>query len=308
MTRLQQSNLSFGRTSGRSGSFGVQKKERRRKQEFHKHKIKLADEEKLDFGALKERIILSLTHLGKQQFSQDPGGYGLQNWIKNFNLLLDDFEERSGARNLPNEYFEKRRELSSTFVKPSIGSELDSLISKLQKDEKELVENLQRSGARLAHDRESTERVAKIDALNMERADIIEQLGKERRRLADRKKEIEDSRKFLKRFFSRARANGMSLSSIEAKISELETKVDNLDRRIAELRARHKSGGYRVLTEKELEQELPKQYSALEETRSKLSELQTKKLSESDSSEIRENATKSISEIISKIELAPEAN
>ena len=296
--------MSFGKSSSRSSSFGGQKKERRKKQEFHKHKVKLAEEEKLDFGALKERVVLSLTHLGKQQFSQQPGGYGFENWMKNFNLLLNDFEKRTGAQNLPKEYFDKRQEFTSALQRPSNGSELDSSILKLQAKEKVLGERLQKIGAKLTHERESTDRVAKIDALNVERAEELEHLQEERKRLAERKKEVEDSKRFFKRLFTGSRGNGTSISSIEARIHELEVKVESLDRRIAEHRAKHDSSGYRVLTEQELEQEFPKQYSELEEIKSELSELETRKINESENSELREHVAKSMSEIISKIELA----
>jgi chromosome segregation ATPase len=293
--------LSFGKSPGRSGSVGSQKKDRRRKQEFHHHKIKLADEEKLDFASLKERVVLSLTHLGKQQFSQETGGYGFANWIKNFNMLLDDFEKKAGQNILPKEYFEKRQEITAKLLRPSKESELDSDISKLQLKERTQTEKLQKMGAKLSHDRESTDRVAKIDALNIERAGYVERLASEKKRLVDRRKEIEDSNKFFKRLFSGSKTNGASVASIEAKIEELEEKVENLDRRISELRAKHDSGGYRILTDQELEQAFPEQFSELEETRTDLANLESTKLAEKEKSELREQATNSMSEIISKI-------
>ncbi|MGI0078897.1 MAG: hypothetical protein ACRECH_04675 [Nitrososphaerales archaeon] len=297
--------MSFGRSSSRSSSFGKQKKEKRKKQEFHKHKVKFTEEEKLDFTALRDKTVVSLVHLGKQQFSQEAGGYGFENWMKSFNLLIDNFEEEAGSPNLPKDYFEKRQEFTSTLLKP-LGPELDSEISKLQEKEREILEKLQRMGARLTHDQDSEKRTSKIDALNVERATYIDHLEDERRRLAQRRKEIEDSKGFLKRVFYGSKEKGPTISSIEATIDELESKVKGLDGRISQLRRRHDQSSYGVFTEKELKQEFPRQYSDIEEVRSQLEEFQSKKLNETGNSQLREQVTEAMSKIISKIELPSE--
>lgn len=295
--------MSFGRSSSRSGSFNKQKKEKRKKQEFHKHKIKFTEEEKFDFNAVKDKTVVSLTHIGKQQFSQEPGGYGFENWMKSFNLLLDDFEEGAGSANLSKDYFDKRQEFTSTLLKPATKSELDSEISKLQGREESLMEKLQKMGAKLTHERVSSERAAKIDVLNVERANYFDHLEDERKKLVQRKKEIEDSKRLFKRLFSGSKADGPPISSIEAKIEVLESRVEGVDRRIRELRSKNDQSGYRVLTDEELRQEFPKQFSELDELRAQLEELQTKKTNETETSKLREDITKSMAELISKIEL-----
>lgn len=298
--------MSFGRSSSRSGSFNKQKKEKRKKQEFHKHKIKFTEEEKFDFNTVKDKTVVSLIHIGKQQFSQELGGYGFENWMKSFNLLLDDFEEEVRSSNLSKDYFDKRQEFTSSLLKPTAESELDSEIAKLQGREKALIEKLQKMGTKITHERVSGERAAKIDALNVERANHLDHLEDERKKLVQRKKEIEDSKRLFKRIFSGSKVNGPSISSIEAKIEELESRVEGLDRRIRELRSKNVQSGYRVLTEEELKQEFPKQFSDLEELRTQLEELQTKKLNETETSQLREEITKSMAELISKIELPSE--
>ena len=77
--------MSFG-GSGRSsfgskGFAGGQKKEKRKKQEFHRHKVKYSEEEHLDFQHLKERTVTALGKLGAQVFSLEPGGYTFENWM-----------------------------------------------------------------------------------------------------------------------------------------------------------------------------------------------------------------------------------
>lgn len=303
---FQFRKLSFGRSSSRSGSFGKQKKEKRRKQEFHKHKMKFTEDEKLDFTALKDKTVVSLAHLGKQQFSQEPSGYGFENWMKSFNLLLDDFEEETGTQNLPKDYFDKRQEFTSALMKSTTRSELDSEISKLQEEEKALMEKLQRMGAKLIHEHDSSKRASKIDTLSMERATYIDHLEDERRKLAQRKKEVEHSKRFFRRIFTGSKEKGPAVSSIEARIEELESQVEGVDRRIAQLRTRNDQSGYRVITEQELKQEFPKQFSDLNDVRSQLEELHAKKLNETENSEMREKITRSMSELISGIGLPSE--
>ena len=301
----RQHILSYGRSSGRGGSFNrsgpSSKKDKKKKQEFHKHKVKFSDEEKLDFASLKERAIVSLDHLGKQHFSEE--GYGFENWMTSFNMLLDDFEERAGAENLPKEYVEKRQKLSAGLVRASDSSSLDIEIAKLQAEQRDMMDKLQKMSAQSTHDKESQDRAAKIDTLNEERSKYEALLREEKERLEERKLEIEDSKKFFKRIFRSS--SGPSLESIEARISDLRGKLEALDRKLSEHKLKREVSGYRVLTPAEIRVAFPDEQAELDAIDSKLEKLQEKKLAASELSEERENATKTIAEILSKIELGP---
>lgn len=294
--------MSFGR-SGRSDSFAKEKKERRKKQEFHRHKVRLSEEEKIDLSALKERTILSLDHLGKQQISDDPGGYGFDRWLKNFNLLLDSFEESVGSGRLPSSYFERKKEALAESI-PQEGINVASEIRELQEKEKSMEQNLQKMGSKLAHARASSDLAGKIESLSGERATLIDQLEEQRKRLASKKKDIKDSSKIFNKLFSRKKQKSEEVASLTQNVHDLEMKVKGLDQRISELRGRKENAGYRILSDQEISQEFPHQYSELSEVRSKIEELESKRRNDSDGSKIRVDMTTLMSQTISKLELA----
>ncbi|HKW04504.1 MAG TPA: hypothetical protein VJN71_04315 [Nitrososphaerales archaeon] len=294
--------LSFGRSS-RSDSFAKEKKERRKKQEFHRHKLRLSEEEKIDLPALKERTILSLDHLGKQQISDDSGGYGFDRWLKNFNMLLDSFEESVGPEKLPGSYFESRREALAEAL-PQEGNNVASEIREFQEKEKSMEQNLQKMGSKLAHARASSDLAGKIESLSGERATLIDQLEEQRKKLASKKKDFEDSSRIFNRLFSRKKQKSEEVASLTQNVHDLEMRIKGLDQRISELRGRKENAGYRILSDQEISQEFPHQYSELSGVRSKIEELESKRKNDADSSKIRIDMTTLMSQTISKLELA----
>ncbi len=129
---MSYGNSPRGSFSGGKGS-PAKKSDKRKKQDFHKSKIR-DDSEKVDLEEAKARTIISLEHLGKQRLSEEPGGYGLQSWLGNLNVMLDDFQEKLGASRLPPEYYRKRGELTPEILSSSEMTKLDDEIAKTQKD------------------------------------------------------------------------------------------------------------------------------------------------------------------------------
>jgi hypothetical protein len=226
--------LSFGGTSGRSGSFkkgassSYQRKERRKKQEFHKHKIKLDEEGTLDFPALKQRVIIGLDKLGQQQFSI-ASGYGLENWINSFNMLLDDFEEKAGSKNLPEEYFQKRIDLSSILSKPVDLSDLDAEVAKLKDEET-------KEYARLTL-QESKQHVSEKDRkiLNKEHSEVLKQLERQKNALTTLRRKQTQKAGLFKRVFSRSNISEKDINFVKNKIEDLEKKLREVNESLAEL-------------------------------------------------------------------------
>ena len=101
-------------------------------QSFHQRKIKLPEATKLDYDELKARTITALHKLGEQKFSEEPGGYSLENWTHGVEVLLDDFEMKMGHANLTPEYTERRRLLTEFVSKPIDVAPLDREISEVR--------------------------------------------------------------------------------------------------------------------------------------------------------------------------------
>jgi len=299
------SSSSFG-GKGASSS----KKERKRKQEFHRHKIKYVEEERIDFAHLKERVVTSLNKLGQQVFSAEPGGYTLQDWMKSFNFLLDDFEEKVGPTNLPKEYFLKRQELSAELLRPVDTSDLDQLVEQVRREEEEIkariLEHERASRQKLDEERRITE--SKIGSLKKERESSLLEIEKEKQ--DSKKRETEKPPSLFRRLFSRsssansvyAREGSSSYSSYENKrINELEAKANNLQNEIHALRDENES---RVARAESVHRDrVDEELERLEALRLRLGELESDRAQRLQLSERRQQVTVAMAEMISKVSI-----
>jgi hypothetical protein len=119
---------------GRGGSFARRgsssKKVRHSKQDFHEHRIRLAEGgAPQDFQTLKERTLQSLDKLGHQVFPPDSS-YGMESWMKSLGVLLDDFETRASSMvTLPASYAIGKESVLSTLSKEFTFPEMDAAIT-----------------------------------------------------------------------------------------------------------------------------------------------------------------------------------
>lgn len=279
-------------------SFG-QKPVKKKKQDFHRHKIKPEELGSLDQKTLKEKTMLALSRLGDQRFSQQPGGYTFENWMKSFNLLLDDFEENARAQQLPKEYFAKRLELSSALIHSNQSFELDLEINKLKEEEDKLLMITTSLHLQSKIDRENEERNERIRSLEEEKSVLLRSLEKASYNLDARKKQIQDSQKLLKRLFSSKTSEDTPIETLEARVVDARSKLEAIEKKINDQRKKIESApkvrseGLTVLEADE----------KLESVQIRLSELEEKRLEASELLEKRKEVTSQMSEIISKIEL-----
>jgi len=191
-------------------------------QSFHPRKIKISETPKLDYDELKARTVTALHRLGEQRFSEEPGGYSLENWMKGMNVLLDDFEEKMGAANLSSEYVERRRLLTEFVSKPVDVSSVDAEISELRRSMTAIEAKFDESRAEI-HTR--------IDGLKKDQSTYSEELAQKQKKLAEPPVE-QNSGSFLRRLF---RGNSRApVEDYEAEIEELESKLRPLPDQILE--------------------------------------------------------------------------
>jgi chromosome segregation ATPase len=292
--------LSYSGGSGKSFSnrgFGSRGKEKKKKQEFHKHHLKYSPEEHLSLEQLKQRVSLGLQKLGTQVFSSEPGGYGLHNWMASFNLLLDDFEEKCSSSGLPKEYYDTRLSLTSQLLEPVDTAAQDSQIEKLEAEilsvEEKIAEIAQKS-EKVAVE-EWREDDAKITHLKRERSQIDLDLVTARENLdAERKKA---NRSVMKRLFSGSEA----LKPLQAKVDALVSRQEEIEEELHSLeedRTRKKS------EVKKFDSDLAELRTSLEELRVDLGDVQAEKRDTSQITEKRAAVTKSMAEMISSLHFA----
>jgi hypothetical protein len=218
--------LSFGSSTGRSRSTGKGSKDKKtakkKKQDYHRTKRRVSREDKPDIKETKSRTVTALEHLGQQKFSAEPGGYNVQGWVKSLTLLLEDFESKVGAKQLPPEYQAKKEEVLLTFSMPPDNSELESKVESLRREEVEIKTKLDRESeriaARIVEVRNDNERQSK--ALETEKARLA-QLNVEKGQVS---------------FFSRLLGRGgPSTQPAEEKIEELRSLLTALEAETATL-------------------------------------------------------------------------
>lgn len=285
---------------------------KKRKQDFHKHKIHPGDaaEQSVNLDALRERTMVSLIHLGQQRFNQASGGYSFENWMKSFSLLLDGFENSVGPKNLPRDYFEKRFEVTSALAnsRGSRSSELDKEIERDRAEYESLSAQINEVENRSRIRRDFEERKTKITSYEEEKV----KLGRESERvtleLMQKRKKVNDSSKVLNRIFgATARPEDRAaVERLEAQSRDLELRMDILTKKLEEHEVRiraigpvdvngdegHRSEGISELRVK------------LESISAALEELERQKLEGAEFLEERIRATEEMRHIISNLEIA----
>ena len=151
----------------------------------------------------------------------------MENWLKNFKMLLDDFEEDVGQTNLPIDYAEKRDELTATLLKPIDTSAIDKEIEGIKREEEVWTKKREDESARLN---------GKIEALKTEQAKTSTELAEYRRRLTGqngngRKTGERTSRPFLKRLLG-GRTSPVPTGPTEDRLKELESTLESLRQEI----------------------------------------------------------------------------
>lgn len=283
-----------GKSFGNRGS--PQRKEKKKKQEYHKHHLKFVPEEHFSLEQLKERVSLGLQKLGTQVFSSEPSGYGFQNWMTSFNLLLDDFEEKCSPALLPKEYYDMRLKLTAELLEPVNTTDVDVQISDLQK-ETGVVEE------RIADIAENSEKVAveelrddevKIVRLKKERIQLDLDINSAKNNLEAERKRVSQS--VFKRLFSGSEA----LKPLQAKVDSLVTEKDEVEKNIVSLEEdRVKKKG----DAKKFGSDISGFRANLEELRAKLGELEAQKLAMTQIVEKRSMVTKLMADMISSLRL-----
>jgi hypothetical protein len=298
--------LSF---SNNSKSFG-QKSLKKRKQDFHRHKVKLHQQEEGEltgnFPVLKERTMIALLRLGEQRFSQEPGGYGFQNWMKNFNLLLDDFETQAGQGNLPKEYFAKRLELTASLVKAGNSNfGPDQEILKLKDEQQTLLAKITEARAVEKMKEERHQREERISSLEADKSIYLERLKETQGELARKKKELENSKKVLNRIFGGSKRVGpSSIRNLEEKIDDIRSKIEILDKKILEQRSDVNSSSAEKLFEANSgSADLDQLQDSLDSVNSQLAELEIENSERSEFIDDRRRITSQMREMISAIEI-----
>jgi len=292
--------LSFGSETGRTrgstkGSSKKEKKQKRKKQEFHMHRRTHSQEAgSLDLEEVRARTILALDRLGHQVLSTEPGGYDLEHWMKSFNSLLNDFEEKVGNDHITEEFRARRKEAASYLAPSSTSSEVDSEIEQLTHEEE---------SARAVLDGAEKKAAARLASLRQERDACSKELKAQKEKLAEAI-EARQSRQF----FSRILRPGPSTEQAQAKVAGLESKLHGLEDEIERSRKARAASGRGGPAEGDpayLEAE-----RTLEEVRSKLAEVRSARLNRAQLTREREIAAQTISEIISsmKLEAGPEGD
>jgi hypothetical protein len=165
---------------GRGGSFtrrgSSSKKMKHSKQDFHEHRVRLAESETpQDLQSLRERTLLSLDKLGHQVFPPDSS-YGMQGWMKSLGVLLDDFEARApSVVTLPSSYFSTKEAVLTTLSRTFSFPDMDSAVAAAKEEVAQITSSIgNRDGAyfgsRLADSKAKRERL--MPELAAERAAI----------------------------------------------------------------------------------------------------------------------------------------
>lgn len=268
------------------------KKDKKRKQEFHKHKLKITDEGPLDVSKLKERAALALAKLGSQKFSADPGGYTFSNWMTSFNMLLDDFEEKVGAASLPRDYYDYRQKLTDDLLRPVDTSDIDDEIEKMDAEIKSTELEIAKLTAELSSIREKErETSAKIAILKRARADADKELVSANNDLNSAKKK----QTLFNRLFSGRR---IEVDSAKSRVDSIEEEQKSIERQILELENTSET------SDDDRNNHLSLLNLKLTDLRYNLGELSEKKEQEMQLSEKRIKATSEMSKKIDSLDIS----
>lgn len=284
--------MSFGsetartRTSSKGFSSSRQKKAKRKKQEYHSHKkLHLQDESEADMEEVRARTVLALDRLGHQVLSSEPGGYDLHDWRRNFDALLDDFQERVGEGRMTEELLSRRREAEALLAPPASTAEVDSEIERLREEE---------GSARATVEDAQTRAANRLSSLRAERDKCIKELAEKREALQEVRRASQS-----RSFFSRVFGTGPSTAKAEAEVTERESRLGRLE---SEIEHGRKGRGLESDVD---EAKLAETDSRLENLRARLLELGQARQERAQLTREREVAAKMVSDAISSMKLGP---
>jgi hypothetical protein len=271
--------MSAGRRSGGGGfsrGGSSSKPAKRRKQDYHERKLRLPPEESaLDFQTLRQRTVQSLDRLGHQLLPFDLA-YGMDNWLKSLNFLLDDFEAKAANwAVLPPSYAAARSDALATFAAPPTFPELEAAIGEARDSRRRAVLAI--------GDHDSSYFGSRLGGLRAKREGLTSELASERRLLADARSNRRPDG-LLKKLFGRGPT---PTEDHESKVSALEGQVAKVDSDIAATEA----------DEAQFKEAKEKLGQAVD----KVAELEAKKLERMQLTLERQEATKKLAEAISSL-------
>lgn len=266
-----------GRTGGsfvRRGSSS--KKVRRRRQDYHKHRVRSSTAEaEMDLQTLKERTLQSLNRLGHQTF-QPGSGYDMESWVKSLGILLDDFEAKATASlKLSSGYLESKGEVLSSLSKAPELPEMDSAIAAAKDEEQKVLSGL--------GDLNASYFGSKLGPLRSRRMKLTSDLDEEQASIARIKAESRPGG-FLSRILGQ---RPPSTTENEAHVAGLQVELDDVSAKIASL--------------EEEESRYREGKKALSLAVGKVADLETAKTVRLQLAPEREEATRRLAEEISKM-------
>lgn len=249
----------------------------------------------MSLDQLKERVSIGLQKLGTQVFSSEPGGYDFHNWMTSFNLLLDDFEEKSEPAVLPQVYYDTRLKLTARLQDPVDTSVQDSQIKQLEENVHSTEEEITKLAEKA--EKESVERwhedESKIGHLRKERTQTDLEITSTRKELEEERKRAA-AQPVFKRLFSGSEA----LKKIQEKIDSLNSKRDAIEQEMLSLEEDRTTKLGEV---KKFHSDINSLREYLEELKLKLGEVETQKQEALQIAERRSEVTKSMAEMISSL-------
>jgi len=283
-----------GRTrSGTKGFSSREKKQKRKKQDYHIHKrAHFQETERPDPEEVRKRTILALDRLGHQVLSSEPGGYDLEDWMRSLNSLLDDFQEKVGDGIVGDEFRARSQQALNRLAPASSAREIDQEIEKTTQEQ---------AAASAAVDEAEERASARLASLREERDACVKELKTEKDKLA----EIREARQ-SRQFFSRVLRAGPSTEQAEASVAELESKLKRIEdeiERLRKARSAARGGGSGEGDPAHLEAQ-----QRFEAARSKLLDLQSSRQNLLQLAHEREAATQTLSEMISALKLGGSAS
>jgi hypothetical protein len=207
-----------------------------KKHPYHRHRARIQGSPELDFSQLRDRTINALNNLGRQRFSDEPGGYSLENWARGIGVLLDEFEEKAGKENLSQDYRARRQELSYLVSRPVALASIDDEMSGLRATISRIEGAMEAERDRIA---------AKITDLKAERARCSSDLDAERARAAAAV-EAQKSDSFLGRLLGRKSPadDPERIESLEARLAALSAEVAEQQRLLKDVDVRATEGRF----------------------------------------------------------------
>ncbi|GEM_PF-2936541 len=250
-----------------------EKKNKRRKQSSNKKRERIREENSATFEETKNLILNSMARMGQQVFVEGSD-YGMENWIRNFNKLLDEFQQTLSTRgSLPQQFIDARAEASRLLEAKKDVLQLDDEIKKLNEEASDIRRSLSLNLSDIK---------SKKDELLKQRTAIQEELSRTRSMLSESKKKSE-STSFFGRLFGKK--DDGTIPALESKIATSESALNELESQITQLE----------MNERRATTDPPR----LAEISKKIIEIQSVKQSLLQYKEEREKATRIMMEAIS---------